>query len=213
MKKLVVTQDDRTELKKLFTKFHSSKRKEKEEVFYDLCFAICAPQMAFSGNLKVIEKLRQADFYNKDIPSDEMYKIMRPTRFFIQKTKNLLKAKEDFENTIFPTIYAYNNPDKYLHHESEQAVRDFLVKYIRGLGMKSSSHFLRNQGMMNLAILDVHILKFMGLNRESISGINKYKEVEQKFISQAKKYKLKPAELDAIIWKRYSGTEWHEFAY
>ncbi len=39
--------------------------------------------------------------------------------------------------------------------------RTFLVDKIKGIGWKESSHFLRNTGVEDVAILDKHILKIM----------------------------------------------------
>ncbi len=41
---------------------------------------------------------------------------------------------------------------------SSRAARDWLVENITGLGMKEASHFLRNVGYLDLAIIDKHIL-------------------------------------------------------
>lgn len=41
--------------------------------------------------------------------------------------------------------------------------REILARKVKGLGMKGSSHFLRNLGRTGLAILDRHVLRFCGL--------------------------------------------------
>ncbi len=74
--------------------------------------------------------------------------------------------------------------------------RTFLVDKIKGIGWKESSHFLRNTGVEDVAILDKHILKIMktyqliedfpkpGWNKSS------YLKLEKKFLKILQK-KLK----------------------
>ena len=45
------------------------------------------------------------------------------------------------------------------NYKNIQLERDYLVKNIKGLGLKEASHILRNIGFRNYAILDRHILK------------------------------------------------------
>jgi len=59
--KINITQQDREGLSKVFENF--GRKKTNEEVFYDLCFTILAPQTKFQNNIKVIQKLKELDFY------------------------------------------------------------------------------------------------------------------------------------------------------
>lgn len=52
---LNITEEDRLHIKKVINKF--SVKKSLSEMFYDLCFAICAPQTKFVNNRKVIDIL------------------------------------------------------------------------------------------------------------------------------------------------------------
>ena len=54
--------------------------------------------------------------------------------------------KEELENII---------------RSQETDIRDWLVKNIKGLGYKEASHFLRNIGYKNYAIVDFHILDLL----------------------------------------------------
>jgi len=57
--------DDIVEAKKVISKF--SEKKTEEDIFYDLCFAIIAPQAKHINMLKAIEMLKEKDFYRKNI--------------------------------------------------------------------------------------------------------------------------------------------------
>lgn len=87
-----------------------------------------------------------------------------------------------------------------------------ILDLVSGLGMKTASHFLRNMGIEDLAIIDTHIVKF--LNKKSGPKSKKeYLEMEKEFKNLAKSLDIPVATLDAIVWKRYSGTEWTVFDY
>ena len=111
-------------------------------------------------------------------------------RFWPQRAERIVLARK------------YKNIKQILKKEKEP--REWLVKNIKGLGYKESSHFLRNVGYDNYAILDRHILTL--LSKEKIITPpktltkNKYLEIENKLEKIAKKAKLTQAELDLYLW-------------
>ena len=89
---------------------------------------------------------------------------------------------------------------------SIEQIRSFLVENISGLGLKESSHFLRNIGFdSSLAIIDVHIVSFLK-DLKIISKNNKpitpkyYFELEKKMQELAEFYGLNLGVLDNAIW-------------
>lgn len=83
--------------------------------------------------------------------------------------------------------------------------RDWLVINIKGLGYKEASHFLRNTGHFDVAILDRHILNLMMENRylrERPKSLNRknYLEIEGILKGIADKLKMSQAELDLYMW-------------
>lgn len=89
----------------------------------------------------------------------------------------------------------------------EEGKREFLVREVKGIGLKEASHFLRNVGMgKDLAILDRHILRFMQENAllpetTDFSKVSKnYKEWEKVFISFVHSQNLTAQEADFAIW-------------
>jgi len=176
--------------------------KSGEHIFYDMCFCLCAPQTTFKSNRLVNARLVERDFYHKPIPLEQLEEVCTEVRFKRNKARNLFEAREkysDIVNRMFDPIY------------SSEEKRDWIVKNIRGFGMKTSSHFLRNLGNMNLAIIDTHILKY--LNEKLPNNKKDYLRIEKNFRRKAKKEGLTPAELDGIIWKVYSKTSWEDFIY
>lgn len=215
--RLTITEEDRIGLKKVFANF--GRQKTKKEVFYDLCFCICAPQTTFKNNRKVIDWLMEIDFYGKDrdnLPIDIIFEsALKPVRFYRQKAKYLWEAKKKFPiilKAIYTSLMMSNlGDDEMFYIRAVYTLREWLVKNVKGLGMKTASHFLRNLGDTKLAIIDTHILKFLNYKAKKGISKNRYLELENQFREIAKTYKLTPAELDAVVWKKYSKTSWDNF--
>ena len=89
-------------------------------------------------------------------------------------------------------------------------IREYLVENIKGIGYKEASHFLRNIGHRNLAILDRHILKNLK-DLKVINDIpkslskNKYFEIEKKFSNFSKEINIPMDELDLLFWSIETG--------
>jgi N-glycosylase/DNA lyase len=84
------------------------------------------------------------------------------------------------------------------------------VKNVKGLGWKEASHFLRNIGHRNLAILDRHILR--NLKRHGVIKSlpktltpKRYLVIEQKFMEFSSTIGITMDELDLLFWSRETG--------
>ena len=95
--------------------------------------------------------------------------------------------------------------------ESKEA-RVWLVKNVKGLGWKEGSHYLRNIGYFDLAIIDRHILnnlrEFQLLDEDGKKGLTRkrYLAIEELLDVVADKLKLEPGELDLYMWYRKTGV-------
>ena len=84
------------------------------------------------------------------------------------------------------------------------SARQFLVKHFKGIGMKEASHFLRNIGRKDVAIIDRHILRSLGFRIGSLTPKN-YMNIEARLSKIAKKTRTNLAELDLILWFAQTG--------
>jgi len=106
---------------------------------------------------------------------------------------------------MFPEIAA-----KLLNGSSGPELREWLVGNVNGLGWKEASHFLRNIGHRDLAILDRHILKNLtkhGVLRALPATLTpkRYLAIEAKFARFASAVGLTMDELDLLFWSRETG--------
>lgn len=173
----------------------------KEDYFYELCYCLLTPQSKAEYADNVVKTFKKEGFLHKDInPAPILSNPQNYIRFHNNKSKHLLHAKN-----IFPQIMECleDSTDQYQKREK-------LTKIVLGFGMKESSHFLRNIGFSNLAILDRHILKNLTLSNV-IDEIPKtftkkaYLEIEQKFLHFANIINIPLDELDLLFWAFETG--------
>jgi len=86
--------------------------------------------------------------------------------------------------------------------------RDELVRNVKGLGLKEASHFLRNAGKKDVAIIDRHIARYLKekgyINSESLTP-RKYLDCESILDEIASERGMSLAELDLVIWYEKTG--------
>lgn len=169
-----------------------------DELFYELCFCLLTPQSSAKRADYCIQKLKELDFLNNKINPVSILK--QKIRFHNHKSSYLLEFKKNHKIIFDEVNKIKDNKEK----------RNYLVKNVKGLGLKESSHFLRNTGYRDLAILDRHILKnLVKLNiiKELPKTLTskKYFEIEEKFQEFSKKIKIPMDELDLLFWSIETG--------
>jgi N-glycosylase/DNA lyase len=93
--------------------------------------------------------------------------------------------------------------------KSGRDIREWLAENIKGLGMKEASHFLRNIGFGDVAIIDFHIIDLLArhnvIKEPKTMNKKKYIEIEEKLEEIAKKTNLSLGELDLYLWYAETG--------
>ena len=90
-----------------------------------------------------------------------------------------------------------------------ESAREWLVKNVRGIGYKEASHFLRNVGYTDLAIIDYHILdllvKHRVIEKPRTMTRRRYLEIESLLKRLADRLNVNLAELDLYLWYLETG--------
>lgn len=173
-----------------------------EDYFYELLFCILTPQSHAKNADAVIGKLKADKFFEKGFdPTSYLRDPGHYIRFHNVKSKRLLHIRE-----VYPQLYSM------LLNEREDIIklRDTVLKMIPGLGLKESSHFLRNIGVQGLVILDRHILKHLKalkiITRIPTSLTPKlYFAIEKKWLKYSNEVGIAMDELDLLFWSMETG--------
>lgn len=185
--------------------------RNREKIFYELCFCLCVPQSRAALAEKAIKSLRDADLYSKELTEQQIVgHIKGLVRFQNTKANRLFLARERF-----PILWKLlkRNYIEFCHCRDKERVlqgsRLHLVSFVKGMGMKLASQFLRNVGMRGLAILDVHILdhlKERGLIQPTSALTKKqYCDIEGVMRDYAKTVGITLDELDLLWWSNKTG--------
>lgn len=182
-----------TVIKNKLKEFESFQEKGNQEWFSELCFCILTANSKAHTALNIEKELGMHGFHNADLASIRECIKRNKHRFHNKKAEYILQARK------------HKDIKTKLSSLSEEEAREWLIRNIRGLGYKESSHFLRNVGCKNLAILDRHIInilhQFGYLKKpERPKSRKEYLKIEKKFKDLALLCKLSPAELDLYMW-------------
>jgi len=177
-----------------------SKIKEFENVsnkFSEMCFCILTANSSAEMGIKIQKNLGNG-FLN--LSEDELREELKRHSYRFPGRAEYICANRKYEDI-----------DRILDGFSdERKAREWLVKNIKGFGYKEASHFLRNIGYKNVAIIDRHILRIAkrhGLIREIPKNLNKkaYLEIEEKIEKVANELGITLAEIDLYLWYMETG--------
>lgn len=182
--------------------FDSFKNKSREEWFSELCFCLLTANSKAKTALDIQEELGPKGFCNDKQEDIRDCIKEKKHRFHNNKSKYIVEARQFMNVKDVIT--------KMAAEKGEMAAREWLAENVNGLGYKESSHFMRNVGYKNLAILDRHIINLMadhGFIDERPKSLSKkkYLEFEEKFNILARYLDMKPAELDMYMWYMKTG--------
>jgi N-glycosylase/DNA lyase len=174
----------------------------RSEYFYELAYCLLTPQSSAVNAALALHVLRQKGCFDRPAETAEvLHRKAHYIRFHNTKAVRLAEAW-----TQFPQIEA-----RLGETIAARDLREWLVEHVKGLGWKEASHFLRNIGYRDLAILDRHILKNLkrhGILRaipKTLSPV-RYRGIENKFARFAREVGITMDELDLLFWSRETGN-------
>ncbi len=172
-----------------------------EEYFPELVYCLLTPQSSAVNAANAVDALRKAGCWDRpETSAGILRRASAYIRFHNTKAKRIAEAYAVFE-TIAGELTA--TPDA-------RALRAWLVGNVKGLGWKEASHFLRNIGKRDLAILDRHILKNLK-HHGALASIpttltpKRYSAIERRFDRFAAAVGIPMDELDLLFWSNETG--------
>jgi len=168
-------------------------RKPSKEIFEEMCFCILTANYTAEGGIRIQKAIGDG---------------------FLTLSEKQLAAKlralgHRFPNTRAKYIYEARKHAAVLKKKinsfsDKDARREWLVKNIKGLGYKEASHFLRNVGFDDYAIIDFHIVDFLErhgvVKRPKTLTPKKYVEIEKALRKLADACGMTQGELDLYLW-------------
>ncbi len=206
MNSLILLVEDlkNSEIKKIvdsrMAEFEELGKKSSNELFKELCFCLMTANFSASGGIKIQNAIGDGFLH---IPEEELAKQLAILghRFPNMRAKFIVEAR-GFKDNIKEIL---NN------FEDDKKIREWIADNIKGLGMKESSHFLRNIGHKNVAIIDFHIVDLLARHGAIEKPKNKsltrkkYIEIENVLKELSKKTNTNLGELDLYLWYKETG--------
>ena len=158
---------------------------EVDNLFSELCFCLMTAGFRADKCIEIQDEI--GDF---DLELDELRGELKRFghRFWPQRAERIFLAK---------------GVRGELDRVRKDGDRDWLVENVKGLGMKEASHFLRNVGFDDVAIVDFHIVDLLvryGYIEEGVLNRKRYLEIEDLLREIACGVGLSLGELDLYLW-------------
>ncbi|SHK28926.1 N-glycosylase/DNA lyase [Thermocrinis minervae] len=169
------------------------------DLFSELAFCILTANSSARLGIRIQKLMMENPQLLDDVEALEKAIASMGHRFARQRAERIVKARQNFERTLSLIRSTKNSKE----------IRDLLSnansRYkVEGFGLKEASHFLRNIGYEDVAIIDRHIFRFLMEKRlipeyKTITR-NLYFTAEKVLESIARDMKLSLAELDLYIF-------------
>lgn len=178
--------------------FAAFKEKSIQLIFREMCFCIMTANCGAEKCIEIHDRMEN-DFLelNRLQLSEKFkecgYRFPNVRSNYIYEARNYIPELE--------TILTQSNQN--------DSLRDWIVKHIKGLGYKEASHFLRNIGYEDYAIIDFHIIdvlvKYKMIEKPKTLTKKKYLEIECILREMGDRLELNLAELDLYLWYLETG--------
>ncbi len=171
----------------------------EEEIFKELCFCILTANYSAEGGIRIQKEIGDGFLtHSESRLAGELKRL--GYRFPNARAKYIVDARMK-RGDMMEAISSIKG----------QALRRWLADNIYGLGYKEASHFLRNIGHDEFAIIDFHIIDLLSSNgiiekspKKSLSK-KRYEEIEQSLALIAEKTGTSQGELDLYLWYMETG--------
>ncbi|PIU21669.1 MAG: N-glycosylase [Candidatus Diapherotrites archaeon CG08_land_8_20_14_0_20_34_12] len=193
--------DIRQKIGRRISEFKSLGKKSDVILFSELCFCILTANFTAEKTIKIQNEIGSSGFLN--LPERKLANKLKSLghRYPNTRAKYIVEARK----------FAKNLGQLVKSQKTDIEAREFFAENVKGLGYKEASHFLRNIGFENLAIIDFHILDLLAkhnlIKKPKTKSLTKknYLEFEKILSNLSKKVSLNLAELDVYLWLLETG--------
>jgi len=179
--------------------FEAAIRRQDGGIFEELCFCILTANFNAEKSIKIQNEIG-GGFLTLVEPQLASKLKELGHRYPNVRAKYIVEARK-YKNVLNDVVVSCDD---------EHELREWLVKNIKGIGYKEASHFIRNIGYKNSAIVDFHIIDLLvrsGLiERPKTLTKAKYLEIEGVLGAIAAELDMNLAELDLYLWFIETGT-------
>jgi N-glycosylase/DNA lyase len=176
---------------KRLEEFRELGKRGKDELFEELCFCLLTANYSAEGGIRIQNAIGDGFI---TLPKEELAARLRELghRFPDKRAEYIVRARKHVKEL------------RNVLKKSGPKAREWLVKNVKGLGYKEASHFLRNIGFLDLAIVDFHIVdilvKHSLIQRPKTMTPRKYLEMEKVLQGLGSRLGMSMAELDLYLW-------------
>ncbi|MBS7620373.1 N-glycosylase/DNA lyase [Candidatus Bathyarchaeota archaeon] len=169
--------------------------------FIELVYCILTANSSAEKGQLCVDGLDRCDYILNGSLSEVLNELQRfGHRFAAKRAEYIIEARK----------YSKNLKEIIQSFKTSSEARVWLSENVKGLGFKESSHFLRNVGYLDLAILDRHVISNMvefGLIMPEKRSLTKKRYLEHEKILKrvAERVKMHVGELDLYLWYRKTG--------
>ena len=178
--------------------FHYFQNAPNEEVFLELCFCLMTANFQAAKSWE-IQKEIGSGFWEMGEGELQLKLKKLGHRFWPQRGSRIYEVRY-LKDSINGKLAEFGD---------ELEARNWFSENIKGLGMKEASHFLRNIGYTNVAIIDKHIINLLVseklIERPKTITPKKYIEIENVLREISEKSGLNLGELDLYLWSEQTG--------
>jgi len=168
-------------------------RGSSREIFKELCYCILCANYSAERSMRI---QREIDDGFLTLPPSQLIRRLREMGHRFPKTRaSYIVAARKYCDSIKDVIASLKDP---------REIREWLIRNIRGVGLKEASHFLRNIGYSDLAIIDFHILNLLDryglIEKPKTMTKSRYLRIEDELRRLSRDVDLSLAELDLYLW-------------
>lgn len=193
----------------------------ESDLNYHAIVCVFGSQLVYEMAIAAAERIKSAGLLTiPEMESRESYRSMLldalspPMHYKYQGHDRIsgMRFKNRFTTFVSETLYMLrqnNTSIKALlsHTDSPKSARRTLVNNVKGFGPKQASLFLRRIGYsLELAVLDTHIIDYLGLkygtdiSRREIGKVAGYERMESKFQQIAEGFGFSVGQVDLAMW-------------